>query len=340
MIYIVVPTKLILMKICISTIILILTSFLNTSFSQDDDSFKPGGKPVFQMFNDVRHSFSSDGSNTAFELTRLYLGYEYSFSRSLSSRAVFDIGDPGTGGLQMTAYVKNAYLQYRSNGLTVRAGMIPTDQFNLIDRQWGYRYIAKTFQDEYGLGPSADLGAGIEYAPSNFISLDASVLNGEGFRRIQSDSALKYTMGVTIRPVEGLVIRGYTDFMKKEFTQNTISLFAGYRMGAVNTGLEYSMQANNRMIRDRDFSGIMAFASIKVAEKYSVFARYDNLWSETITGDIDPWNYNRDGQLLMTGLEYSPVQGVRIAPSYRGWLPANDNLNFMSSAGIFLELRF
>lgn len=311
------------------------TTFVN---AQEEEDFKPYGRPVFLLFSDVRNSFSDDGNSTYFEITRLYLGYEYFFSNRFSVKANIDIGDPGAGNFQMTAFVKNAYMQYKSTGFTAKFGMISTDQFNLIDRQWGYRYIMKTLQDEYGFGPSADIGAAVEYSPSEMISFDASVLNGEGFRRIQADSTLKYTAGITFRPVEGMVLRAYTDIMKKDYAQNTVSFFAGYNPGILNLGVEYSMQMNNRMTDDHDYSGLMVFASTRFADKFSVFARYDKLWSVETDG-INPWNYNRDGQLFLTGFDYSPVQGVRFGPVYRGWLPDNSAQSFASSIGIYLELK-
>lgn len=327
------------MKSFKSTIILLcflrFTTLLN---AQTDNEFKPYGRPVFNVFSDVKNSFSDDGNSTYFEIARLYLGYEYFFSNRFSAKANIDIGDPGTGNLQMTAYVKNAYLQYKVTDFTARFGMISTDQFNLIDRLWGYRYVMKTLQDEYGFGSSADLGAGVEYSPSEMISFDASVLNGEGFRRLQSDSTLKYTAGMTFRPFKGMVLRAYTDIMKKEFAQNTVSFFAGYNPGIFNLGVEYSLQKNNRMTSDHDYTGLMVFASTRFAEKFSVFARYDKLWSVETDG-TNPWNFNRDGQLFLTGIDYSPVQGVRFGPVYRGWVPDNSSLSFASSLGIYLELK-
>ncbi|HLN55736.1 MAG TPA: hypothetical protein VK207_07075 [Bacteroidales bacterium] len=307
--------------------------------AQTEDGFKPSGSPVFLVFSNVHASLNKDGYSPAFELTRLLLGYQYDFSKSLSARANIDIGDPGTGNLKMTAYVKHAFLQYKTEAFSGKIGMVSTDQFNLIERQWGYRYIFKSLQDEWGYGPSSDLGAGIEFTPADFISLDASVLNGEGFRNVQSDSAFKYTIGITLKPYEGLQLRTYTDFMKKENLQNTISFFAGYPLGSFRVGLEYSYQKNNRMIAENNLSGTSAFASVKVAGNIALLARYDNAWSATHQSSDDPWNFDRDGQLFIAGLEFSPVKGIKIAPVYTGWLPANRDKPFTSTPGIYFEIR-
>lgn len=306
--------------------------------AQDDNSFKPHGKPVFMLYSNVHSTFNRLGKNQAFELTRAYLGYEYYFSPGISTRANIDIADPGTGGLQMTAFIKNAFLQYKDDHFTVLAGMIPTYAYNLQEKQWGYRYIAKTFQDEYGLNPSADLGATAEYSPSKAISFDVSVLNGEGYKKIQSDSTFKYAFGITLRPAAGVILRAYTDFMKKDYLQNTVSLFAGYSTGAFNAGLEYVFQKNNRMLNNHDFSGISAWVSYRLLEKYSIFARYDYLSSATPAGASEPWNLGKDGQLILAGFDYSPVKGVKIAPVYMGWSPSASK-PFTSTAGLYFEIR-
>jgi hypothetical protein len=306
--------------------------------AQDDNSFKPHGKPVFLVYSNVHSTFNRLGNNEAFELTRAYLGYEYFFSPKISTRANIDIADPGTGSLQMTAFIKNAFLQYKDDHLTILAGMIPTYQYNLLEKEWGYRYIIKSFQDEYGFGPSADLGATTEYAPSKSISFDASVLNGEGYKRIQSDSTFKYAFGITLRPAAGVILRAYTDFMKKEYLQNTISLFASYSLRAFNAGIEYDFQKNNRMLNNHDYSGISAWVSYRFDEKCGIFARYDNLRSETPAGASEPWNLGKDGQLILAGFDYSPAKGVKIAPVYMGWSPASSK-PFTSTAGLYFEIR-
>ncbi len=332
------PDKLIMNHLRVILLLLSITGF-NYSFGQPDSTFKPAGKPVFLIFSNVHSFFNREGFDPGFEITRLYLGYEYAFTGNLSARANIDIGDPGTGGLEMTAYVKHAYLMYNTHVFSGRIGMISTDQFNLIDKQWGYRYIFKTLQDQYGFGSSADLGMAIEYRPSEIVAFDASVLNGEGYKRLQSDSIFKYTFGITLKPVRGLLLRGYTDFMKKDNLQNSISLFAGYTFESFNTGLEYSIQKNHWMRSGMDLSGVSAFASFRLSKKFSLLARYDQLWSSAMAGLADPWNYDNDGELFMAGFEFAPVKGIRIAPVFTGWLPADNSQIFTSRPGIYFELK-
>ncbi len=319
---------------------LIVTLPLFEAKAQTDNAFTPYGKPLVLIFSDVNSTFNKNGNSKAFEITRAYLGYEYFFSKNISSRVNIDIGDPGTGKFQMTAYIKNAFLQYKKDGINARFGMIATDAYNLVEKQWGYRYLYKSFQDAYNFGASADLGASLEYSPADFISFDVSVLNGEGYKRLQADSSLKTTFGMTLKPFKGLVLRGYYDIMKHNYTQSTYSFFAGYTNNGFKAGAEYNLQENNGMLNGHNFSGVSLYASQSLAEKYSIFLRYDNLKSATIADELSPWNYAKDGQAFIVGFDYSPVNGVKLAPTYTGWSPRDKSLAYTSTVGLYLELKF
>ncbi len=308
--------------------------------AQSDISFTPNGKPFALVFTNASYSFNKAGNIKAFELTRAYLGYEYFFSKNISSRINIDVADPGVGKLQMTAFIKNAYVQYKNKKFSARIGMITVDQFNLQEKHWGYRYIYKSFQDAYNFGPSADLGAAFEYSPWKIISFDFSVLNGEGYKKIQSDSTFKTTLGLTLKPLKGLVLRGYYDIMKNNYAQTSIAFFAGYTIRKLKAGLEYNIQKNNGMINGHKFSGISFYTSLGLAEKFSLFTRYDNLKSVIPAGSTNPWNIQKDGQLFMAGFDYSPVTGVKFAPTFLGWLPYDRLKSFTSTIALNIELKF
>ena len=321
-------------------LVLISVSALSVVTGQDNNGFKPYGKPLVLIFSDVNTSFSSEGNSKAFEITRSYLGFEYFFSEKISSRVNIDVGDPGIGKLQMTAFVKNAYLAYKTGNFSARFGMIGTDQFSVQEKAWGYRYILKSFQDEYNFGPSADLGAALEYMPARFLTFNLSVLNGEGYKKLQSDSTFKETFGITLVPFKGFTLRGYFDIMNHSYDQSSFALFAGYSFKNIRTGLEYNFQKNNGMISQHDFSGLSIYAAMNIAEKYSILTRYDNLKSITPDGSADPWNNNKDGQLFMVGFDYTPSKGVRIAPTYRVWSPANNANPSTSTLSLNVEIKF
>lgn len=302
--------------------------------------FKPHGKPVLRIFSNAHTTFSDGASQSAFELTRVYLGYEHHFSKDFSGTVVFDVGNPGAGKMQMTAFVKNAFLNYNYNRFSVDFGLIPTTQFKVQENFWGYRYMEKVFQDAYDFASSADLGASITYQFSDKLSADVALYNGEGYKKLQSDSVMKTAFGVTFTPVKELVIRGMADFMGNDVSQNTYAGFIGYKNKKISLAAEYNYQQNHLMADQHDYFGPSFYGTLVVSKKVKVFARYDDLQSKTPSGQTQDWNLANDGKFFMTGLEYAPVNGIKFAPNYRGWNPGDKTAPFVSTLMLNCEIKF
>lgn len=308
--------------------------------AQEEEEFKPHGSPVIKAFADY-HSIFTDGEvRNAFSITRAYVGYQYAFSKNFSAKVVMDFGDPTFGKFQLTAYLKNAYIKYKHKNLTVSFGMIGTTAFKEQENFWGYRYIYKSFQDAYKFNPSADLGITVKYKIFKFLSADFSLLNGDGYKIIKVDSTLKVAGGITATPVKGLILRAYYDYMDKGAPQQTLAFFAGYSYKKFRIGSEYNHQLNHGMIDYKDFSGFSFYSAYKIHERWSVFARYDNLSSEKVdSSDDHPWNFSADGQLLIGGFDFSPVKGVKLALNYRGWIPSDSDKDLVHGAYLNVEFK-
>lgn len=304
------------------------------------EEFKPHGKPIIRVFSNAHTSFSDGASTSAFELTRVYLGYEHSFSENITGTVIYDVGNPGVGKLQMTAYVKNAFLNYRYNSLSVDFGMIPTTQFKVQENFWGYRYLEKVFQDAYDFASSADLGASVTYRVNNALSLDVALYNGEGYKKVQSDDFMKPAIGITLTPVKELTVRAMADFMGKDSAQVTYAGFVGFQSGKISLAAEYNYQKNHLMIDGNDYFGPSFYATYVASHKVKVFARYDDLQSKTPSGQTENWNLDGDGQLVMAGIEYSPVKGIKLSPNFRGWNPADESASFVSTLMLNCEIKF
>lgn len=319
--------------------LLVLITLSISIFAQNSSEFKPSGKPIIKIFSNYHTTFSDGEASNAFELKRAYFGYDYAFSKNFSAKIVFDVGNPGVGKLQMTAFLKNAYLKYKYQKLTINFGLISTTAFKTQEKFWGYRYIYKSFQDEFKFNSSADLGMSFAYKFTDFLSADFSVLNGEGYKQTQLDNTMQAAFGLTLKPIENLVLRAYTDYMKKADAQQTMVFFAGYTLDKLSIGAEYNDQMNHDIVKDEDYSGYSFYATYKVNRKWKVFGRYDDLSSVKIDNEEHPWNYAKDGQLIIAGFEFSPAKGVKIAPNYQGWTPADSDKKVVHGAYVNCEIK-
>jgi hypothetical protein len=308
--------------------------------AQEKTEFKPSGKPEALIFTDFANVSTGNASQNKFEITRAYLGYSYNFSPEWSGRAVIDAGNQGVSGYQYTVLLKYGYLQYAPKNLTLKFGMLQTKSFELLEKIYGYRYIMKVPQDQYGMNSSADLGISAEYKFSDFVSADAIIENGEGFKINDVDSVLKVGFGVTLHPVKQITLRGYYDNMtKKSAAQQTAALFATYTEKKINLGVSYDYQVDYKLKDGQDWNAVSAFGNYYFSPKADLFARYDNLSSVKVGNAATAWNNAKDGQLYMVGVEFIPVKGIRIAPNYQLWKPRDNTRSNISTVIVNVEIK-
>jgi len=317
----------------------------NKAVAQEE--FKPSGSPYAKIYSNFHDGL--DGESAAFQITRAYFGYKYNMSENFSGHVLLDVGTPTfrindtvstTSSLHLTAYLKAAELIYKKGNLQFNFGMIGLEQFHLQEKNWGHRYIEKSFQDLYGFGPSADLGGKMKYKFSEAFSADFTVRNGEGYKNLQTDNTFDTGLGVTIVPVEGLVIRGFYDFISKNEVQTTFSQFIGYQNNKISAGFEYNVQINNRNFKDHNLKGYSAFASYDLTKLFQVFARYDKLSSNKVDGETQNWHAVIDGSLLIVGVQYSPIENVQVALDYQEWMPDLESIDIRNFAYINFQCAF
>lgn len=286
---------------------------------------EPKGKAIIQGFANFHTGFGADNDDRGFELDRSYLGYEYSFTNGLSVKGVMDIGQSDeVNDYHRIAYIKNAQVAWRKDGLTLSGGLISTTQFKYQESFWGYRYIMKSFQDEYKYGSSADLGVSVDYKFNDWISADVIIVNGEGYKKVQINDGLAYGLGVTLRPVEGLSFRLYGGLNeggeagRKDIVN--LSAFAGYRTDRFRVGAEYNMIYNSGYVQNADMSGYSIYAATRLSKVVDLYARFDDSYSR------HDWNIAEDESAAIVGAEFRVCKYVKIAPNFRIGMPKADGV--------------
>ena len=290
--------------------------------AQDVKVEEPKGKAIVQTFGNFNVNFGAN-DNKGFDLERAYLGYEYKLGNGLSVKSVMDIGKSSdVSDMQRIAYIKNAMLSWKKGSMTLNGGLISTTQFNFQEKFWGYRYIMKSFQDQYKFGSSADLGMSVAYKFANWISADAIVVNGEGYKKIQKDNGLNYGLGVTLTPVKGFQVRLYggLNTSAEEGKEDIINMaaFAGYKNDKFTVGAEYNYMMNASYKSGKDQYGYSLFASMKVAKDTELYARFDDLCSN------DEWNIAKDEQAAIVGAQFKFGKIVKLAPNFRMEMPMSE----------------
>ena len=291
--------------------------------AQNVKSEEPKGKAIVQMFGNFHTGFGEKNDDRGFDLERSYLGYEYKLGNGLSVKGVMDIGKSSdVSDYQRIAYIKNAMVSWKRGDLTLNGGLISTTQFNFQEKFWGYRYIMKSFQDQYKFGNSADLGISAAYKFADWISADAIIVNGEGYKKVQKSDGLNYGVGLTMTPVKGFQIRLYGGLNEgaedgKEDIVN-MAAFLGYKCDKFSIGAEYNLMQNASNKKDADLSGYSIYATMNLSKETALYARFDELYSK------DDWNKAKDEQAAILGAQFKLGKYVKVAPNVRMAMPKAD----------------
>ena len=287
------------------------------------ESTEPKGKAIVQVFGNFHTGFGKDNNDRGFELDRSYLGYQYDLGKGLQVKAVMDIGQSDdVNDYHRIAYIKNAQISWKTGKLTLTGGLISTIQFNMQEKFWGYRYIMKSFQDQYKFGSSADLGISASYKFADWLTADAIVVNGEGYKKIQKNDGLMYGLGATLTPLKGLSMRIYyglnesSDETKKD--KQNLATFIGYKGKGFSLGAEYNLYKNDGNVKGNDLTGFSIYGSAQVGKNTELYVRYDDLSSK------DGWNEAKEESAILAGLQFKLGKYVKIAPNFRMSMPKAD----------------
>ena len=310
--------------------------------AQESEEFKPSGRFFGLLYTNYHSTFSGGDNTSAFEITRSYFGYDFSFSKEITSRIMYD----GTtevikGKTIYSGYLRNAYLQYDNKKFMIQGGLIGSEQISVMEKIWGYRYVTKPPIDYSGMIQAADLGLATKVYAADFLTLDLSVTNGRGFKDIASNGTYKMAAGFTLTPADNMMVRGFYDMMGPSGRmQRTASILAAWMGPKFNAGAEYFRQDNAAMTDGRNYSGISVFTRVPVSDKVRLYARFDNIMSVIMDGDEDPWNISKDGSYIFAGIDFSPVRNVRISPNLNLFLPSDSGRDNVSTIGLNIEAKF
>ena len=310
--------------------------------AQESEEFKPSGRFFGLLYTNYHSTFSGGDNTSAFEITRSYFGYDFSFSKEITSRIMYDGTTEVINGKTIySRYLRNAYLQYDNKKFMIQGGLIGSEQISVMEKIWGYRYVTKPPIDYSGMIQAADLGLATKVYAADFLTLDLSVTNGRGFKDIASNGTYKMAAGFTLTPADNMMVRGFYDMMGPSGRmQRTASILAAWMGPKFNAGAEYFRQDNAAMTDGRNYSGISVFTRVPVSDKVRLYARFDNIMSVIMDGDEDPWNISKDGSYIFAGIDFSPVRNVRISPNLNLFLPSDSGRDNVSTIGLNIEAKF
>jgi opacity protein-like surface antigen len=312
--------------------------------AQTADDYQASGKPIARIYSNFHSGITSGDDNSVFEIERAYLGYSYNMSPVFSASILLDIGSPEDESVyaivKRYAYFKNAYIRYNQNKLDVRFGIVGMNHFKVQESFWGYRYIEKSFADRYKFGKSADLGLIAKYKISPRLTVDAAIVNGEGYSQLQTDNYFEYTAGLTLSAPEKLTWRFFTNYGPSEnHTKMVYAAFLGYEPTEnLSIAAEYNFLQNYKYFENRNQSGYSFYSTYAFKNSWKIFGRYDILESNILDGTTTPWNLAKDGTSLIAGIEKELHKNLKVSINYRDWYPSAANID--NKAYVYFNVEF
>jgi hypothetical protein len=270
----------------------------------------------------------------AFEIKRSYLGYSYKIDDKFSTKITFDVGNNSSGS-SYTAFLKIAELKWSaSDNLTLNFGMVGSKNFKYMEKNWGRRYIQKSALDKYKWANAADAGLTADYKFNDQITIDAQILNGEGYKNTQSSNGLfRGSIGLTYKIMDNFSIRVSQDVSPRssydEMSENqTITTAAlAYSTDNMIFGAESNMMDNVANVKDNEEELMSIYGAYKISNNYTLFARYDDA-SET----------SRAGTYTVYGIERKIAKGITVALNIQSW--ENDADGSEAEETLFLNLEY
>ena len=128
--------------------------------------------------------------------------------------------------------------------------------------------------------------------------------------------------------------------MGKDVKQQSLATFLAYTGSKLVVAGEYNFQKNTKMVDGQDMYGTSFYVTYKPKSNIKMFGRFDDLNSATLSGESEPWQINKDGSLIIAGVEFSPVKGVKLTPNVRSWNPASESAENTTFLYLNCELKF
>jgi hypothetical protein len=308
-----------------------LTAISSITFSQDK-----GGKLWGYVFGDYYYKASGDstGGSTqyagfpktfqAFEIRRVYLGYDYTFSDKFTSQFLLEGNDKILTSTRLGIFVKAAFVEWKAfEHASFSAGLIPTPTWSwaLNEKAWNYRSIEKTIVDMRGLGIASDLGVATrgKFDKAGNYGFVLMIGNGSA-QKPEVNKFKKYYGNLYAKPLTGLSIEAYGDYEPNSGDKNKTTMrgFIGYQYKKFNIGAEVIQQTQqNAGGTDIDAVpfGISAFVwgtlyAKKDKPVLNAFARFDMFDPDTKN---DTLGYKEN--FISAGLDYMPIDNVHFMPN-------------------------
>lgn len=300
-----------------------------------DYFYKTGGDS--QPFGGVsQFSQPLPKDSSGFQIRRLHLFYDYTFSNEFSTRFQLEGNDKSLDPSgRMSLYMKTAYLEWKNifPASSLLVGLVPTPTWSSVEGIWGYRSVEKTITDFRNLGSGSDMGVLLRGVLPTNVALNYALMIGNGdAQKPENNKYKKYYALVSASLIQNVSVEAYLDYepMADNKDRTTLKTFFSYQKESVMIGAEIMEQLQKNQgtsSADKAAFGLSLFSWFGFSEQYKVFGRIDYYDPDRLAAGIGFYEY-----FVSLGFDYMPINNIHFIPNI--WV---NTFTDKSSAGLIKE---
>jgi hypothetical protein len=283
-----------------------------------------------KVFIDATHlSATSNGvgdDSNGVDLTRLYLDFDHRFSQVWSAHLTTDVNWLRDENDPTDVWVKHAYLQGAfSKALVLRVGAADMPWAALANQWYGFRYVDNELVTRLKYGSTADWGVHVLGSPADGAGLDyaVSVVTGSSYKRPRTGNRPDVEAIFGWQPTEHTVIAigGYDgqlglddDTRPLTHTARRWDAMAAYAGPRFRIGAQLFQTHDWTQLRSPlsdSAHGWSAWASAKVSDRWTLFARHD---ASSTSADLEPSRHERYSN---AGIELRVTAKLQVAAAWK-----------------------
>ncbi len=311
------------MVVVISTVFLVLISLTQVAGAAEPGKFSG---TVFGDYYYVAANHDASLKNlNGLWFRRIYFTYDQKLDERFSMRLRTDMSNSGiyAPSETMTPEVKDAYLKWTAGNTGVMLGISPTPTFQMIENLWGYRSVEMTPLDLAKFASSRDFGLAVKgkLGRSGKVYYHAMIGNGNSNKN-EANKQKKVMGAVGAWLTDNLIVEGYADYDGRpdHKNRNTLQGFIAYRGEQARIGFMLAQQKRQDGVGNPDKSWTVwsAFATAKITDKTSVFARVDGLSDPNPDGagiSYLPFDPTAKSTFMLGGVDFQLSSQVHVIPN-------------------------
>jgi hypothetical protein len=295
--------------------------------AQPSDAEPAADEPRFDLgllaFGDgywvAQHHDAQSEDVAALWLRRAYLTFDYRMTTRLSGRLRFEVNQDGEFSSDTFEIdYKDIHLKWRLGDYDLLAGLAPAPTFDLIEEEWGYRWLEKTPQDLQGI-PSRDTGISSHGPITKNGSWSYRAMYGSGIE-LGSDSSdsEKLMAGFAFQPPDGtLTAYLYADIEEPRDGRNR-SLLQGFLARRTSWGRFGLLYFHQDRQGDPTLEVASGYAVADLNARTSVVARIDRLLEPSVRAEgIDylPFDGSARATLYLVGVDLRLAGWANLSPN-------------------------